>query len=177
MIIMRKNQLNHHINNNSLSLKIIPSALLLLATFLTMVDIPLPFTNHVNPFLPAPMIFFLSLWQPRFLSIWVVFIAGLLYDAMQSTPVGVYALLFLIMRQITCRMRNKTGFIFKPLAAWWRFLIIGVIFFVIEWALISVLLDYNIYSNILLWRNLFTILLYPIIHSLVSSLIAYVQNV
>jgi rod shape-determining protein MreD len=166
----------NNINNQSIGLKILPSILLLFATFLNMVDLPLPFTNQINPFLSIPVIFFLNLWQPRFLSVWVVFAAGLLYDSMQSSPIGVYAILFLIMRQLTCKLRSKTGFIFKPIGAWLRFIIIASIFFVIEWGILSLLLDYNIYSNILLWRNIFTILLYPIIHSLISSLIAYVQN-
>jgi rod shape-determining protein MreD len=163
-------------NQSSIILKSLPSVLLLLATLLTMVVLPLPFAGRTNPLFSIIAIFYLSLWQPRFLSIWVTFAVGLLFDAFQPTPLGTYALLFLLMRQMTCKIRNRTAFIAKPFAAWWRFSLLAIIFFGCEWGLASALLGYNIYSHNFLWRCCFTVLIYPVIHSIFSSIIASVQS-
>ncbi len=163
-------------NQSSAVLKSLPSVLLLLATMLTMVELPLPFVGRTNPLFAIIAIFYLSLWQPRFLSVWIVFAAGLIYDSFQPTPLGTYALLFLLMRHLTCKMRNRTAFIAKPLPAWWRFALLALMFFVAEWGLASMLMGRNIISTTFIWRACVTIMIYPIIHSAFSSIIASAQN-
>jgi rod shape-determining protein MreD len=162
-------------NQSSIVLKSLPSVMLLLVTLFTMAELPLPFAGRTNPLFTIIAIFYLSLWQPLFISIWVTFAAGLLFDVYQPTPLGTYALLFLLMRQMTCKIRNHTAFIAKPFAAWWRFSLLAIIFFACEWGFASALLGYNIFSSNFLWRCCITMLIYPVIHSIFSSIIASVQ--
>ncbi len=163
-------------SQSSLILKSLPSVLLMLATLLTMIELPLPFSGRTNPLFSIIAIFYLSLWQPRFLSIWVVFVAGLIYDSLQPTPLGTYALLFLLMRYFTCKMRNRTAFIAKPINAWWRFALLALLFFVAEWGFVSIMLEQNILSSTFLWRSCLTIMIYPVVHSVFSSIIAAAQS-
>jgi rod shape-determining protein MreD len=165
-----------HYATSSPALKSAPPLLLLLMTVLSMVELPLPFTQAANPFLGLIALFYFTLWQPRYLPLWVIFLSGLLYDAFQTAPLGTYALLFLCIRLVIIRTRTRTAFIHSPWKAWTQFIWISLLFFILEWICISLLEGYNVFSSNFLWRATLTLVLYPLMHSLFSALISGMQS-
>lgn len=162
---------------SSLLLRAVPSVILLIMTLLTMVKLPIPFAENANPFFAIIAIFYLTIWQPQFLSIWIAFFAGFIFDIYQSIlPLGSYCLLFLIFRQLISILYKQNIFTTNILIMWWRFIQFSIMFFICEWLLALSFSGYNIYSSEYLWRCFTTIIIYPLIHKMLFSIITFVQK-
>ncbi len=162
--------------SGQLTLRLLPGVSLLLLTLLTMTDLPIPLVDMTNPAFPIMAIFYFTLWQPRFLPHYVVFLCGLFYDAFQTSLLGTYALLFLAFRLGVGRLRQRTGFVERMLPNWGVFASFACLFFVVEWVVISIQVGGDILSGTVIERNLLTILLYPLLHYLFSFIIASLQS-
>jgi cell shape-determining protein MreD len=158
------------------ALNTVPSFVLLMLTLLAMTDLPIPLIEAIPPFFPVIAIYFFASWQPRYLPYWAVFGCGLLYDAFQITMLATYALLFMVFRFVVVRVRDKTGFADKT---WYHsFVFAGLIFafFVVEWMVLSLQLGFDALTITLIKRDVLTILLYPLLHLVLSSMIASLQS-
>ncbi len=121
-------------------------------------------------------IFYLTQWQPNFLPFWAVFLCGLCYDILQSSLFGSHALMLLTFRLALGHLRQKTGFIPSATKSWMLFIPVAIGYFVFEWLFISFQAnDYRIPAH-LLQRDLISLLLYPLVHIGLSSIIIRIQS-
>ncbi|NET71215.1 MAG: hypothetical protein F6K62_09900 [Sphaerospermopsis sp. SIO1G2] len=158
-------------------LRLLPNAVIFVMTILVKTDLPIPFIDIVNPLLPIMAIFFFTLWQPQFVSVYMVFACGVMYDGLQSsTLMGTYALLFLLFRLSVGRLWWRTGFIERLLPNWGLFILLALGFFAVEAAILMLQDEGNIIMSALILRNLLTLALYPLMHYALSFMIVAIQS-
>lgn len=172
----RKLVSTHYGNHSSRILLYAPSLITITLTLFSMTELPLPWLNVPTPCLGMMAMFYVSLWQPRYMPPVVAFSCGLIYDTFQSSLFGTYALMFLALRLAVTAIRRRKGYVEKCLPQWGLFTVCAMIWLVIEWGVLSLQLGHNVLSTALLQRNVLTLLLYPLLYLLLSSIIATLQS-
>ena len=120
---------------------------------LSLIHLPVPFLTVVNPAFAVIGIFYLTLWQPRHLPLFGVFMCGLVYDAFQSTLFGTHALLFLLFRLSVARLRQQVGFIEPPFMNWAYFVLSASLYLIVEWLVAAVQLGSFIPNDFLVEKG------------------------
>ncbi len=106
--------------------------------FLDVMAVPYPLSFLMEaPFLLMG-IYYWSVYRPSLLPAWVCFAIGLLMDILSGFPMGLRALLFVVIRMFLIDQRRfllAQGFIIF----WLGFAFIGAVYFTIIWLVLSVI--------------------------------------
>ena len=139
---------------------------------LTVVPTRLPGFAQIAPPWPMIGIFYWSIYRPDLLPVWTAFLIGLLADIVAGTPVGVNALLYLLVRGAVLTQRRFFLTNSFPMT-WSAFAIIAAGAMGLHWLLFAVLNGDAVDPQILLWQYVMLMGLFPI----VTILLAYTQMV
>ncbi len=97
--------------------------------------IPLPMGVDVAPMLPMVAVYYWAIYRPDLLPSWVVFLLGVLFDALYGTPLGVNTLIFLLVYGVAASQRRF--FIGKSfLVSWWAFCLLAAAVSLLSWLII-----------------------------------------
>lgn len=98
---------------------------------------PIPYVGAISPSLGLIAIFYWSVYRPDLLRPLVVFLLGMLNDAINGLPLGLSAALFLGVHQLAYMHRRFfVGQIFYVL--WFGFAVLAFLSMVVSWAVVSV---------------------------------------
>lgn len=112
----------------------LPTVSIIIATFLSVVIIPVPNIGSITPQLGLMTIFVWALYRPDLLRPSAVFFLGLLNDCLQGTPLGITAIVWLGVYQLVVSLRRLlAGFAFQ--AMWIGFAITSVAYAFVIWIL------------------------------------------
>lgn len=117
---------------------IVPYALIIMLYMCSFIAAPQPFTLLFQMPFFLMALYYWSLFRPTLLPLWLVFIAGLGFDLLGGGILGVYALLFLVVRVFVTRQRRfLIGQTFMMI--WLGYALLSSVFVLMQWAMLSVL--------------------------------------
>lgn len=131
--------------------------------------------NHVMPLLPLIPIFYWGRSPAATMPFWFVFLTGLIMDVVGGTPLGLSALLYILLlaawRGNSHHISNE-GFII----IWVYFALSLAVYFVIELMMMSFTTNfwYIVPYSFMQW--LLTISVYPLFHNLFDRLADYIKK-
>ncbi|MCE2927315.1 MAG: rod shape-determining protein MreD [Rickettsiales bacterium] len=158
-----------------LCLAAVPAFILFLAIMLTLIPKHMDGLSQFMPLVYMPVVFFWAVHYPRHMPYWLVFVAGLLIDAIGGQPLGVSSLLmmgFLIVLHRRYKTIHKEGFVLQ----WAMFALILGGMFICQWLIMA------IYHQMLmspihgLIQWFLTLCLYPLLHQVFDVTHQAVQN-
>jgi len=140
----------------------LPTISAILCVLLATVPYGVPQLSTVMPWLGIMPIYYWSIHEPRYLPNWAAFMVGLCQDILTGGPLGLFALIFLLVRHFVTGQRLL--FFKKPfLVGWWGMALVLVLAAAGGWLLAS------IYDGMLLPLSPFTvqvvlsIMIYPLV--------------
>jgi len=141
---------------------ILPCSFIVLLLLLNIVAIPLPIVSSIEiPFF-LMSIYYWSIYRPRLMSPWFLFMAGLYIDLISALPIGSNAIIFLASGWIASRKRRFL--MMQPFwAIWVIFCVVCIIAFMGRLCLISVLKGFIFPFESIFLSTLIGGLLFPLI--------------
>jgi rod shape-determining protein MreD len=116
----------------AIAVSLAPAFITLACVFVGRAPIGVPNLGSVAPLLPLVAVFFWSVRRPDLLTPVVVFLIGLVDDALAGTPFGLGALVLLLVRWLVVSQRRV--FLGKPFALmWWGFAIVAPVAVAAAW--------------------------------------------
>jgi len=152
--------------------RMVPFLVTLALVILTVVPTKLPGFAQVSPSWPMMGIFYWSIYRPDLLPIWAAFLIGVLTDIVTGMPIGINALLYLLIRGVVVIQRRFFLTNTFPMA-WAAFAIIAIGAIGLNWLLFAILQGEAVDPQILLWQYVILMGLFPF----VTVLLAYTQMV
>lgn len=140
---------------------LVPFLVTLFFLLLAMVPTRIPGFAGVAPVLTLMCVFYWAIYRPDLLPAAAAFGLGLLHDIASGTPLGVNALVLLLVQGLTSSQRKFfLGNTF--LVAWWGFGLIAAGAMAVTWGLIA-LLSGMAAPRTVLFEYLMTLSLYPVV--------------
>lgn len=139
-----------------------PSLLLIFLVVLGQLPFSLPGDSAVTPYFVLAAVFYWSLHRPDLLPASVVFVVGLLQDALEGEPFGVNAFVLIAVYWFVASQQRLLGD--RPFLILW--LIFGMVALVAElmrWLLVSMLTASMIAPWPVMFEYLITVALYPLL--------------
>jgi rod shape-determining protein MreD len=147
---------------------LVPLAVTLALVILGAVPLPVAGYASVVPLFAPCAVFFRAVYRPALLPPWLVFVVGLVQDALAGTPFGLSAIMLLLAYGMVASQRRF--FIGKPFTlVWWGFMLIALIAIVVAWLLASITLGVVIRPGPATFQFLITLALYPLATLLLSG--------
>jgi rod shape-determining protein MreD len=110
--------------------RLLPCATLLVAVLLDL--LPLPTTGPASAFLALGVVYYWSLYRPELLPMPVVFLLGVIYDAVAGLPLGLSSLILLLVRAVMAA--HQRFFASCPLLVVWAgFLVVAPLAAALRW--------------------------------------------
>lgn len=146
----------------------------ILAIILILISIT-PFGIYgASGFLPMVDIMFIYYWciyKPHLVPNWFVFAMGLLRDAVSGSPIGLNALVNLILRFLV--MYKRDDYATQPfIIVWQGFALSAVIVMTLKWIGFSLLFDQFFEIKVILLQFLLSVVMYPLFHSFFNIIFA-----
>ena len=137
-----------------------PVVLTLTLVFVSMVPVPVPGYIPVTPMLTLVAVYYWSIYRPDLLPLVATFGLGLVQDILTGTPLGMSALVLLLVQgAVVAQRRFFLGKTF--IVVWWCFMLVAPAAAAVSW-LVACLYHWTIVSpRPLLFQNVITILIYP----------------
>lgn len=141
---------------------ILPFASTLVMVLLMQLQYSLFFLDNLFPFLSLAAVYYWCIFKPHLMPVTVVFFLGLLQDILSGGPLGMTALLLLVVRIFVVQQGSRfleQEFLFN----WLVFIIVALIFGLATWAIASIYLteSQNYWNSF--GQSMLTIGIFPIV--------------
>jgi rod shape-determining protein MreD len=137
-----------------------PPVLTLALVLLGLVPTGLPYVDPVTPAFAVIAVYYWSIYRPEHLPAGVVFVLGLVQDALGGTPLGMSSLVLLAVFGLGVSQRRV--FIGKSvLVEWWGFLLVGSAAVAASWVLANLFYETIIDPRPAITQAVITIAAYP----------------
>lgn len=155
----------------------VPVGVTLFLLLLTAVPSRIPGFAAIFPMLPLMGVYYWAIYRPDLLPAWVAFLVGLLYDMIAGTPVGVNALVMLLVQGTSASQRKF--FLGKSFAvAWWAFGLLAAGAVGLAWLLVSVLGGRAVDPAPVMFEYLLTLAVFPLLTwALARTQMAFLKDV
>lgn len=145
-----------------LARQLTPLMLTLVLVIINVVPSRIPGFSPVAPLLPLIAVYHWAVFRPRLLPAYTVFLIGLLHDALTGFPIGVSALVFLVVYGVV--LSQKRFFIGKSFfILWLGFSVIAAGASVLSWLQVSILNVVLIEPKTAFFQYLMTLGFFPIV--------------
>ena len=152
--------------------RMVPFLVSLGLVILTVIPTRLPGFAQVAPSWPMMGIFYWSIYRPDLMPLWGAFLIGVLADIVADTPIGINALIYLLIRGIVVNQRRFFLTNAFPMS-WAAFAVIAIGAMGLNWVLFAMLQGQAVDPQILLWQYVILMGLFPP----VTVVMAYTQMV
>ncbi|CAA7619501.1 conserved membrane hypothetical protein [Candidatus Terasakiella magnetica] len=155
----------------------VPFGITVFLLLLTAIPTHMPGLAGIAPMLPLMGVYYWAIYRPDLLPAWLAFIIGLLYDIVGGTPLGVNALVMLLVQGTAASQRKF--FLGKSFAVtWWAFALLTGGAIGIAWLLVSALKGRTIDPMPVLFEYLMTLSLFPLLTwALARTQMAFLRDV
>ena len=121
------------------------------------------------PSIDLMLIYYWCVYRPELLPNWFVFTAGIFKDILSGIPIGINALVNLILRTFTTYKRER--YLKQPFIIIWQgFIIFSILALLSKWVVFSFINNEFINIKFGVIQTLITIATYPLFHCLFSSI-------
>ena len=141
---------------------LIPFGITLVLLLMTAIPTHLPGFAGIAPMLPLMGVYYWAIYRPDLLPAWLAFVIGLLYDIVGGTPLGVNALVMLLVQGTAAGQRKF--FLGKSFAVtWWAFGLLTAGAVGLAWLLVSFLLGRTVEPTPVIFEYLMTLCFFPVL--------------
>lgn len=156
---------------------LVPVGVTILLLLLTAVPTRLPGFAGIAPMLPLMGVYYWAIYRPDLLPAWAAFLIGLLYDIIGGTPLGVNALVLLLVQGVAAAQRKF--FLGKSfLVAWWAFGLLAAGAVGLSWLLVTILYGRVIDPTPVIFEYVLTMGLFPLLTwTLARTQMAFLKDV
>jgi rod shape-determining protein MreD len=141
---------------------VLPTLSAFLCVLLAAVPYGIPQLSYVMPWLGIMPIYYWSIHEPRYLPYWTAFMVGLWQDVLTGGPLGLFALIFVLVRHFVAAQRLL--FFKKPfLVGWWGMALVLVLSAVGGWLLASLYTGTFLPLSPFAVQTLLSIIVYPLV--------------
>jgi rod shape-determining protein MreD len=154
----------------------VPSGVTLLLLLLTAIPTHVPGLAGMTPMLPMMGVYYWAIYRPDLLPAWAAFLVGLLHDIIAGTPLGVNALVMLLVQGVSASQRKF--FLGKSfLVAWWAFSLLAAGATGMSWLLMSILAGRLIDPAPAFFQYMLTLGLFPVLtRALARTQMAFLKD-
>jgi rod shape-determining protein MreD len=149
-------------NIDSVARNVTPSLLLLFLVVLGQLPFSMPGDSAVTPYFVLMAVFYWGLHRPDLLPAVVVFMVGLLQDALEGEPFGVNAFVLIAVYWFVASQQRHFGDR-SFLMLWLLFALVALVAETMRWLLVSLLTTTMIAPWPITFEMLMTIALYPVL--------------
>lgn len=137
-----------------------PAALTILLMLPSVLPIEAPRLGEITPMLTVMAVFYWSIYRPELMPSWLAFVIGLLQDLISGGPVGLTALILVLVATYVGSQRRV--FLSRSfMVGWGGFALIALAVAAASWAIASLYLGAVLRPAPMLLQALATTLLYP----------------
>lgn len=138
----------------------VPPGLVILCMLIAVLPGIMPYWSDVAPALALIPLYYWSIYRPDLIGMTSAFLLGVLQDMLTGVPLGVNALLFVLIQAVVSGQRRF--FLAKPFfVAWWGFAMVIAVALPIKYLLVAMLYgDFTPLSN-LVFHMLLTAAMFP----------------
>lgn len=151
-----------------LSRAMVPFVLCLLLVLVTALPVTVPYIGSVTPMLALMAVFYWCIYWPDYLPPYAIFLVGVLYDVLGGGPLGLTALLLLLVHAFIVPQRRVfqgKSFVIE----WFGFAIVAVGLGVISWLVASIYYLTPMQPLPVLGQAGLTIAIYPCLAWMISQ--------
>lgn len=146
---------------------LLPFGVTLILLMLGLVPTRVPGYAMIAPVLPLMGVYYWSIYRPDLLPPSAAFSLGLLHDIIAGLPLGVSALVMLMVQSVTASQRRF--FLGNTFAvAWWGFALMALGAMTLTWLLVCMLFVHLIPPNTVIFEYLLSISAYPVVSWLLA---------
>lgn len=155
----------------------VPVSVTMFLLLLTAIPTHLPGFAGIAPMLPLMGVYYWAIYRPDLLPAWVAFLIGCLYDIMAGTPLGVNALVLLLVQGVAASQRKF--FLGKSfVVAWWAFGLLAAGSAGLSWLLVVILSRQVVDATPVIFEYLLTMGLFPLLTwALARTQMAFLKDV
>jgi len=155
----------------------VPFSVTLLLLLLTAVPSRFPGFAGITPMLPLMGVYYWAIYRPDLLPPWAAFGLGLLHDIVSGTPLGVNAMVLLLVQGVTVSQRRF--FLAKTfLVAWWSFALLAGAAIGLSWLLVGLVNHQPLDPAPAMFEYLVTLGLFPLLTwGLARTQLAFLKDV
>jgi rod shape-determining protein MreD len=156
---------------------LVPVTVTIILLLLTAVPSRLPGFAGIAPVLPLMGVYYWAIYRPDLLPAWVAFLIGLLYDIIAGTPLGVNALVLLLVQGVSAAQRKF--FLGKSfMVAWWAFGLLAAGAIGLSWLLVVILSARMFDATPVIFEYLLTMGVFPLLTWLLArTQMAFLKDV
>lgn len=156
--------------------QLVPVGTTLLLLLLNVMPTRIPDFAAMAPALTLMGVFYWTIYRPDLLSPLMAFVIGLLHDVVAGTPLGVNALVLVLVHGAAASQRRF--FLGNTFAvAWWGFGVVAMAGMALSWALVSLLYVRLLDTRSIVFAYLMTLSLYPVISwTLARTQVAFLRQ-
>lgn len=139
-----------------------PSCVTVLLILTGLIHSRIPDYASVAPVLPLAAIYFWSVYRPGLMPYLAVFALGILFDLLSGGPLGLYAIVFMLVRMTTVSQRRFL--VGKPfMMIWWGYMMVAAGAAFVAWLLASIALGRLLPGLPPVFQFLLTVAVYPLV--------------
>lgn len=140
---------------------LVPGVTVLLVVVLAAMPIGVPYFSVVTPFFALIAVYFWSIYRPELLPVWAVFLFGVLQDLLTGAPVGITALVLILVWAVAVSQRRVVlGQSFG--VEWAGFMLVAAGAGVFAWMVGSVYRSAFLWTDPFAVQTMLTAALYPV---------------
>ena len=83
-----------------------PGAVTLILVLVGVTPTQLPYYSSIAPLLPLASVYYWGVHRPDLMPMWLIFMVGLLHDALTDSPIGLHAAILLLCQWVLLRQRR-----------------------------------------------------------------------
>jgi rod shape-determining protein MreD len=155
----------------------VPVSVTVFLLLLTAIPTRLPGFAGIAPVLPLMGVYYWAIYRPDLLPAWLAFLVGFLYDIMAGTPLGVNALVLLLVQGVAASQRKF--FLGKSfMVAWWAFGLLAAGSIGLSWLLVVILSGQVVDALPVIFEYFLTMGLFPVLTwALARTQMAFLKDV
>jgi len=141
---------------------LLPAGLTLVLVLIGALPTHLPAFAEISPQMPLIGVFYWAIYRPDLLPASMAFAVGLMTDILMGTPLGVSPLVYLLVHGLTLSQRRF--FLGKPFVVTWScFGVMTAVALLLEWLLVSMLVDALVPLRPVMFSLLMSVSIYPVL--------------
>ena len=154
---------------------LLPKIVILLLILLSILPLNIINLSVIFPMLEAICIYYWSLYRPRMMPYWFVFLIGISWDALYGLPLGVTALGCIGLRFLVSFYQEQLGL--NHFSYFWRVTALSLALYAIyKWLALSILYDEILPKQIAILQWAMTVAIYPLLHGFFNMVCHYIPE-
>lgn len=146
---------------------VVAYTLIVLFWIMDMISLGIPEFQTIKPAFILVIIFYWSIYRPTLMPSWLVFVMGIILDLVTGMPVGLNALVLVMVQRIM--IDQRLTFMGQPFSTvFFGYISVAAIFYGVQWSIFGVVHNYYINFEFVLGRFLIAIILFPLLYLTVN---------